>query len=160
MPQTTLRRATAQDAETLVRIQTAAFLYDSVMYPHIPPGGPDGYDSVEAVREEIEDYHAYVIEADGVPVGGAVVFVRPNGHNHLHRIYIDPEQHGYGIGTQAMRLLDEVLPAPYWTLDTPDWAIRNQHFYEKLGYVLTGETSPVDDWYLLAYQRGTPAENT
>lgn len=28
--------------------------------------------------------------------------------------------------------------AKRWSLDTPSWAIRNHHFYKKMGFVQTG----------------------
>jgi len=39
-----------------------------------------------------------------------------------------------------------------WTLDTPDYATRNHHFYEKFGYVRVG-SEPVEDFMLLAYEK-------
>ena len=37
-------RALPADAETLVRVQVAAFHYDSVLYPGVELGGPPGYE--------------------------------------------------------------------------------------------------------------------
>ena len=56
-------------------------------------------------------------------------------HYELGRIYIDPAYQGQGIGAIAMRWIETAFPARRWTLDTPGWATRNHHFYEKLGYV-------------------------
>ncbi len=38
-------------------------------------------------------------------------------------------------------------------LDTPSYAVRNHHFYEKLGYVKVGEDAR-DGSSLIAYQKG------
>jgi ribosomal protein S18 acetylase RimI-like enzyme len=44
-----------------------------------------------------------------------------------------------GVGTQAMGFIERAFPATIWTLETPTFATRDQHFYEKLGYVRVGE---------------------
>ena len=70
----------------------------------------------------------------------------------LDVIYVTPEQHGRGIGTRAMRFVEGAHRATRWTLDTPSWAVRNQHFYEKLGYAKVGETV-YPDITLFAYEK-------
>jgi ribosomal protein S18 acetylase RimI-like enzyme len=75
----------------------------------------------------------------GQIIGGMVVVDRGHGHFHLGLIFIDPAYHNRGIGTRAMQFIEETYPATQWSLDTPDWAVRNQHFYEKFGYVKVKE---------------------
>ncbi|MNI68764.1 Acetyltransferase (GNAT) family protein [compost metagenome] len=59
---------------------------------------------------------------------------------HLGRIFIDPLHQNRGYGQAAFRFLFESYPAAQiWTLDTPSWAIRNHYFYQKLGFMKTGE---------------------
>jgi hypothetical protein len=60
-----------------------------------------------------------------------------------------------------MRKIFEVHPdVQKWTLGTPSWAFRNQHFYEKLGFVKIRETEVDPDlgWsgveYELRFDRG------
>ncbi len=135
----TFDRATPADADALTQAQIRAFHHDSVLYPGVEIGGPPGYDSVEQTVQDVESYPCYKILWDGQIVGGIVIFDRGGGHFHLDRIYLDPEVHNHGIGTQAMRFIEQTYPARKWTLDTPLWAVRNHHFYEKLGYVKVGE---------------------
>ncbi len=71
-------------------------------------------------------------------VGGLSVFDMGQGHFHLDVIFIDPAYHNRGIGTQAMHFIEQTFPAQKWTLNTPGYATRNQHFYEKFGYVKVG----------------------
>ena len=71
---------------------------------------------------------------------------------HLDLIYIDPAYHNLGIGTQAIQFLERTHPAERWTLHTPIWAVRNQHFYEKFGYVKVGE-EVYPDITLIAYEK-------
>ena len=63
-----------------------------------------------------------------------------------------PAHHDRGIGTQAMHFIEAHLPATRWTLDTPIWAIRNIHFYEKLDYVKVGKIEE-DDITLIMYEK-------
>ncbi len=134
-----VERATPEDAEALLRAQVRAFEHDAVMYPGVEVGGPPGYDSLESMLEKIKNDDTYKIVYEGEIVGGIVVFGKGDGHYHLDLIYLDPEYHGMGIGTQAMVFLDRTYDAVKWTLDTPLYAVRNHHFYEKFGYVKVGE---------------------
>jgi ribosomal protein S18 acetylase RimI-like enzyme len=132
-------RAIPADAETLVKVQIAAFHHDSVLYPDVPQGGPPGYTSVETALQKMREDEFYKIIADGQIVGGFVIFDVGNGHYHLDVIFIDPAYQDRGIGTQAIQFMEQTYPASLWTLNTPAYAIRNQHFYEKHGYVKVGE---------------------
>lgn len=149
-----IERAALADAENLVRVQIAAFHHDAVMYPGVEIGGPPGYASVETMREKIEQDETYKIVHEGQCIGGIVVFDKGQGHYHLDVIFIDPAYHNRGIGSQAMAFLERTYPARLWTLDTPQYAVRNQHFYEKFGYVKMAEHE-ADDIVLFAYEKRT-----
>ena len=148
-----IEHASSDDIETLIQIQIAAFHHDTVLYG-VEHGGPPGYDSVESAREKMHDDIYYKILLDGEIVGGIVVMEMEQGHLHLDLIYVDPQQHDKGIGTQAMTLLEAAHPAEKWTLDTPTYAVRNQHFYEKLGYVKV-RAYEEDGFGLIAYEKRT-----
>jgi len=148
----TFERATAADVETLVEVQIRSFHDDVRLYPDVELGGPPGYDSVEAQLQKIQEDDYYKIVGDGQIIGGIVVFNQGEGHYHLDLLYIDPDYHNHGIGTQAMLFIEEQYPATKWTLDTPSYAIRNQHFYEKFGYVKVSETH-YDNITLFAYEK-------
>lgn len=154
----TFERAKPADAEALLRVQIAAFHDDTRRYG-VPLGGPPGYDSIDVVRRAIaeDDYHTIV--CDGQIVGGLTVFDRGAGHYHLDVLFIDPAYHNRGIGTRAMQFVEQTYPAQKWTLHTPAYARRNQHFYEKFGYVKVGEEVPEgDDILLFAYEKVTQKE--
>lgn len=150
--QITFEPARDADAKALVQIQIAAFHHDSVLYPEVAVGGPPGYDSVEQMRKNIAQHPCYKIVDGARPIGVIVVFDQGEEHTHLDVIAIDPIYHNRGIGTWAMQFLEQAHPARRYTLDTPSWAVRNQHFYEKLGYVKVGETS-YPDITLFAYEK-------
>jgi ribosomal protein S18 acetylase RimI-like enzyme len=144
--------AIPDDAEILLNIQICAFHSDAETYPGVEMGGPPGYDSLEAVRNDIAKYHYHKIVGDGEIVGGIVVWNRGDGYFHLDKLYIAPEYHNRGIGSKAMQFIEQNYPANRWTLDTPLYATRNQHFYEKFGYVKVGE-SDEDGLILIAYEK-------
>lgn len=152
----TFERATAADAEALVRVQIAAFHHDAVLYPGVEIGGPPGYDSPEHMLKKIDNDECYKILDAGQIIGVIVVFDEDYGHFHLDLIAIDPAHQDRHIGTQAIRFIERTYQATRWTLDTPIWATRNQHFYEKLGYVKVGE-EVLPDITLISYEKRTAA---
>jgi ribosomal protein S18 acetylase RimI-like enzyme len=145
-------KMSAADAQTLLDIQIRAFHQDTIDYG-VEEGGPPDYDSLEHMLKDIEKYYSYKILADGKIVGGIVVWNYGEGHYHLDKIYIDPAYHNQGIGTKAMNFLEASYPATKWTLDTPAYALRNQHFYEKFGYLKVGEHEEADGFILFAYEK-------
>lgn len=150
---TEIRRATLDDADALLEACILAFHYDSVLYPEIPISGPPGYDSLDQMQRNITHNDTYTIAVDGQIVGGMVVFVEEPSHCHLDLIFVAPDYHNRGLGTHAMQFLEATYPAATrWTLDTPIWAIRNRHFYEKIGYVAVGE-QVLEDITLIAYEK-------
>ncbi len=103
--------------------------------------------------DKIDRHQTYTIRADGQIVGGIVIYIHGEGEYHLDLIFVDPALHGQGIGSQAMRLVEATYPAvTRWSLDTPLYAIRNQHFYEKFGYVRVREYDD-DGFMLVAYEK-------
>jgi ribosomal protein S18 acetylase RimI-like enzyme len=148
----TITRTRPDEAEQLVAAQVAAFHHDSVLYPGLEPDGPPGYDSVPHLLEAIEEATCYTIADGGRPIGVIILVDHGDDHVHLDVIAIDPAYHNRGVGTRAMRFIEQAHPARRWTLHTPSYALRNQHFYEKLGFVKTGEeVSPAIT--LFAYER-------
>ena len=148
----TIERAAPDDVEKLVEVQIAAFHDDARIYPGVAIGGPPGYDSIEETLDLINTYDYYKILANGQIVGGVMVTNRGDGHMHLAVIYIDPACHSRGIGTQTVAFIERTYPAKMWSLDTPDYATRNHHFYEKFGYVRVG-SQPEEDFMLLQYEK-------
>jgi GNAT superfamily N-acetyltransferase len=141
------------DAQILVNVQIRAFHDDARIYPGVETGGPPGYDSHERMLEDMGKHHCHNIVSDGRIVGGIVIVERGDGCFHLDKIFIDPDYHNRGIGTQAMRFIEATYSAAKWTLDTPVYSVRNHHFYEKLGYVKVDEFEEADGFRLYAYEK-------
>jgi GNAT superfamily N-acetyltransferase len=134
------KRARSADAAQLTAVQKRCFDDDSQRYLGTDTGGPPGYDSVKWQQNIMKKSLYYKIVWDGQIIGGLIIFSKGSGHYELGRIYLDPDYQNQGIGTQAMAFIEQAFPdAQRWTLDTPLWATRNHHFYQKLGYVRVGE---------------------
>jgi GNAT superfamily N-acetyltransferase len=84
---------------------------------------------------------AYKVIDSGRIVGCFIVFTDnpESGENWLGTIFVDPDVQDRGIGTQTMNFIHDSFPARTWRLETPDWATKNHHFYEKCGYRKTDE---------------------
>lgn len=53
----------------------------------------------------------------------------------LGTIFVDPALQDIGVGTRTWQFVEARHPeTKSWRLATPDWAIKNHHFYEKCGF--------------------------
>jgi GNAT superfamily N-acetyltransferase len=147
-----IQRSSPAEAELLLAIQIRAFEDDARLYPGVEVGGPPGYDSLAELQRDLADFTCYSLYYEGQLVGGMVIFERGGGVIHLARLFIDPAHHNRGLGTQAMHFMEQTHPAQIYTLDTPLYATRNQHFYERLGYRQARQFE-ADDLILIAYQK-------
>lgn len=143
-----IEKATLKDVERLTEIQTRTFKDDNKLKP---PGcnmeGPPGYNSVSWNTEWIEKTPYFKILLDGQIVGGIIVFDMGQGCYEVGRVYVDPDSQNRRIGQQAFELMFRAFPETRkWILGTPSWAIRNQHFYEKMGFVKVRETEVDRTW--------------
>jgi GNAT superfamily N-acetyltransferase len=135
-------KARIEDAEALTEVQRRTFDDDSRRFAG-QPGGPPGYDSVDWTLWAIRAGIYYKILAGDQIIGGVILFDMHKRHFNLGRIFVDPDWQNQGIGTLAIRFVEKAFPyVERWSLDTPEWAVRNHHFYGKLGYVKVGEEVP------------------
>jgi RimJ/RimL family protein N-acetyltransferase len=82
----------------------------------------------------------YKIVAGKQIIGGIVILRKGAREYEVGRIHIEPEFQNQGIGTEAFQFLSEAYPlAKRWTLGTPAWNKRTQHFYKKVGFVEIGK---------------------
>jgi GNAT superfamily N-acetyltransferase len=131
-------QARREDAEELSDAAWQAFDVN-VHYGAPRPGGPSGYDSERWHRAMIRrGTYFKILDGDAI-IGGVALTEMDSGHYEISRIFVIPEYQNQGIGAQAMYYAEQALPhAHRFTLGTPSWCARNQHFYEKLGYVMVG----------------------
>ena len=155
-------KARFQDAAALTDVQQQTFDDDSRRFAGRPSGGgPPGYDSVDWTLWAIKTGIYYKILAGPFPpqiVGGVILFDMHRRHFNLGRIFVEPAWQDRGIGSQAIRFIEKTFPyVKRWSLDTPEWATRNHHFYERLGYIKVGE-EPLEgsNMRLYLYEKRTP----
>jgi ribosomal protein S18 acetylase RimI-like enzyme len=131
-------KARPADAERLAEVSKLAFDND-IHYGAPGPGGPPGYDSPEWQRRAMQFGEYYKIVEGNRIIGGIIVLRMGVREYEVGRIHIEPEFQNQGIGTQAFQFLWEAYPlAKRWTLGTPAWNQRTQHFYRKVGFVEIG----------------------
>jgi len=151
-----IERTSAEDAEKLRQIGIQAFAEDTERYG----ASPAGIDLIENHREWIEKYHYYKIIIGDEIIGGMIVMPGDECY-HLGALFITPALQNQGIGTQAIRFIEEAYPTTKkWALCTPYLNYRIHRFYEKLGYEKVGQTKPGDHpeisdrgFYLLLYEK-------
>lgn len=130
--------AEASDVDELTRTCKVTFDDDTFKHTGKPVGGAPGYDDINYQLNRIRDDIYLKIVLDGTIIGGIIIEKLSHDHNQLIRIWILPEHQDKKIGQSAMEYIHENYPARKWTLETPPYAVRNHHLYEKFGYVNKG----------------------
>lgn len=154
MSKITIELAEPVDAERLADISKRSFDSDE-KFGAPGPGGPPGYDSPEHQKRMIEnpsgDYLKFLY--DGEIVGATTVWRMSDTHYEIFNVFVDPDYHRKGIGKESFRLIMEKYPeVKRWTLDTPEWNIRTQSYYEHLGFRQYGIFRWVPTFDLRAYE--------
>jgi ribosomal protein S18 acetylase RimI-like enzyme len=141
------------DAEALAEISRRAFEND-VNYGRPGPGGAPGYDSPDWQRKMIRNGRFFKVLEQNRLIGGFVLFRLEDGSVELGRAFIEPECQNRGIGSELLRFAESVFPdTERLVLDTPDWNLRTQHFYEKAGYLKIGEIDSGVGFLLFQYEK-------
>jgi GNAT superfamily N-acetyltransferase len=162
-----LRRATAADVETVIKLVGAGISQYREWAPDWTPAGP----SLE-MRDRLsplydDDARAWVLlacdgdEAVGVAsiavITGADSRVPPEGTIYLWQMFVRRDRQGSGLaGAMLDRLLEEARRRGYTriVLWTPAGAAQARHYYEREGFELTGEEDPDSTFGLPLVQYG------
>ncbi|SCC07530.1 Uncharacterized protein YjbI, contains pentapeptide repeats [[Bacillus] enclensis] len=141
-----IEKASLEDAELLTGIMKKTFDREAARwlgnektldYNIQPPG----YDSVRKNKYMISELDAFIISAGGKPAGGIYVTISGKSYGRIDRIFIQPEHQGEGIGSKAIKMIEERYPnVRIWHLETSAKQISNHYFYEKMGYSKTFES--------------------
>jgi len=70
-------------------------------------------------------------------IGAYIVWWRAE-ESRLGAVFLHPAVQGQGIGQRLWRHIEQTYPAKSWVLDTPTWAVRCHHFYERCGFTRAG----------------------
>ncbi|MBS6771638.1 MAG: GNAT family N-acetyltransferase [Faecalibacterium prausnitzii] len=95
--------------------------------------------SRKTIEESIdaENSETYRIMYEGRKVGGVVLSIdKETHHNELDLFFINPDEHGKGLGYAAWRAIEALYPeTKIWETITPYFEKRNIHFYvNKCGF--------------------------
>ena len=125
--------AGTSDALTLTGISKRSFETDvSVGGPS--KGGPPGYMSVPFHTKMARMKHLYKLTDNDLVVGGAILSLKDDVLN-IERIFVAPEYFRKGYGLFMMKQIEELFSnVKKFLLDTPDWNVRTNSLYKKLGY--------------------------
>ena len=78
--------------------------------------------------------HLYKLTDNGLIVGGAILSLKDDVLN-IERIFVAPEYFRKGYGLFMMQEIEGCFTnVKKFMLDTPDWNVRTNAFYKKLGY--------------------------
>lgn len=174
-----LEAATIEDAGSLAVVAAVAFYDDRKWMPDEcraeilaaddPSKGPPhvSYEWTRRVLESIHEerilgapdttYYKVILGEDRA-VGGLFIVSRTDlgaGEWRCEGIYVDPDYQDRGIGQEILRAMYRLHPnAVRWSLGTPEWAVRNHHFYEKMGFSLVEITDvePDTGWRSYEYE--------
>ena len=130
-----LRKVNPHDVSALQYIEQKAFHEDIIRYGDRPDCPAN--ESLESLSYKVQTYDYYGIYENDKLIGGADIRTSPDFTKcRLARIYLDPRYQDIGIGKKAMLELELLYKGvTHWSLDTPHQNVRNQHFYESIGYV-------------------------
>lgn len=148
-----IERAQIDDASELIRVKTNAFKEEANLYG----SAPACCNSLENQIKSIKEHYCYKILDENKIIGGMEVRQRGEGYFRIAYIFVDLEYQNKGIGSMAMKFLEDEFPeAQRWILETSYLSYRNHHFYEKLGFVKIGESAPKPEkngFYVFVYEK-------
>lgn len=154
-----IRAAKEKDAETLCKIQKAAFLPIYELYHDA--GNPCLRGAEDIARRLDSPFFRYftILENDEI-VGG--IFYKCAGRTpfsegleageyYLQRLYIDPERQNRGIARTAILLCEKEFPdAKKFSVDFPKELEKNRRCYTHAGFRDTGKELEAEPGLVLA----------
>lgn len=134
------------DANALCKVAISAFTEDKYYHPKPEVAkGPPRHDDASAHRQWIEEkfYLKYVL---GSCIVGECIIRLEGNYGEIEGLFVDSGYMNRGIGheliSHAFKALSEIK---VWELETPDYATRNQTFYESLGFHPIQYLDPVQE---------------
>ncbi|MHA2275345.1 MAG: GNAT family N-acetyltransferase [Candidatus Kariarchaeaceae archaeon] len=70
----------------------------------------------------------------------------------LHLLWVDPSFQGNGIGKKTWMHIEKKYPTKTWKLETPEFTISYQIFFEKLGFSKVDE-NVYEDVTIFVYEK-------
>ena len=134
------------DIPAVAALAGAAFKEDAAHMPVLPQGAqPTVYDDVAKHAEWMSDKTYYKCMKDDSLVGSLILLVTGD-KGTIFGLHVDPDHMNQGIGSWILRTGMGLWPGvAVWSLETPDYAVRNHHFYERNGFVKVGHTTAIPE---------------
>lgn len=150
MSETTLRLATLEDAARIQPLVHRAYRGEAAR-----KGWTHEADLLDGNRIDVESVAAIVAdpaqavvlaERDGAPVGCVQVTAKADAAGYLGMLSVEPELQGAGLGRRLVREAERVAVDRFGARRMEMTVIVQRteliDWYERLGYVRTGETRP------------------
>ncbi|MBL4937617.1 GNAT family N-acetyltransferase [Clostridium sp. YIM B02515] len=134
-----LERVNIEDAERIVEVKRLAYTDEDIRF-----GGGRGeklkyVGNIDFINWCMNRFHLYKIMLDGTIIGTFWLDHETDerlNYFELQDFCIAPEYHNRGYGAQALELMEKLHPdIKIWSLSTSTFSVRNQHLYEKMGYI-------------------------
>lgn len=141
-----LKKASIRDAAAIHRLQVASFLPLLRKYRDYDTNPAN--EDVERVINRLKQLHTtyYFIILDGVQIGAIrIIYDDEARRARISPMFIISEHQGRGYGQDTIALVEDVVDAECWELDTILQEEGNCYFYEKMGYRRTGVTREIND---------------
>ena len=133
------------DYKILTEIMISAFNEDTSMHTDLKEDGPTGYDDGTLIKllNEHESFESYKIIYNNTIVGAYTVAIKADNEYSLEMLFIDPKHREKHLGSKVWKAIEgKYVDAKKWTIETPDYSIRNHHFYtENCGFVFHKENT-------------------
>ena len=145
-----LKKASIRDAEAIHRLQVESFLPLLRKYRDYDTNPAN--EDVERIINRLKQPHTtyYFIILDGVQIGAIrIIFNDEIRRARISPMFIVSEHQGKGYGQDTIVLVEEVVDAECWELDTILQEEGNCYFYEKMGYRRTGVTREINDGMII-----------
>ena len=132
-----LNIADKKDLVQLGDLAVNAFSDDELYRPDgISCGHPPRLDDLKK-HEEWLDTKTYLKCTKGRQIVGSCILFIEGLEGTLFGLNVGRQYMNMGIGSWIINKLQHMYPqVKIWTLETPDYATRNHHFYEKNGFKL------------------------
>lgn len=132
-----IRHAESEDAEEIhdVALKSWKDTYSHILSEEAIEEVIDDWYSVEDLKEQVEHPIFYVAEKQGKVVGFVHATVE-DGKATLHRIYLNPEHQGRGIGSKLYRKVENDIKqkADKIELEVLAENQKGNSFYQKQGF--------------------------
>lgn len=153
-----LEKASIKQAEEIHRLQVESFLPLLQKYKdsETNPGNEKLERILHRFKQPFTTY--YFITLNEIRIGAIrIVYSAQAKRARISPIFVTPEHQGKGYGQEAMSLVEKIVDAETWELDTIMQENGNCYLYEKMGYKKTGVTKRINDiMTIVSYEKKTP----